>query len=81
MGGGLKKDFWDVARLLNEFSLREMLDFYREKYQQNDIGHVLRSLAYFEEAEQSEETIINLDKTKWMDVKNKIITAYRKLVL
>lgn len=80
-GRGLKKDFWDVARLLDVFSLREMLDFYKEKYSQNDVGHVIRSLAYFEEAEQSEEPILSLDKTKWADVKSKIITAYKKLVL
>jgi hypothetical protein len=30
--GGRKKDFWDIHKLLDVFTLEEMLDFYEKKY-------------------------------------------------
>ncbi len=39
---GVKKDFLDIAALLNHFSLEEMLGFYRTKYKSHDTFHVLR---------------------------------------
>ncbi|MBI4648191.1 MAG: nucleotidyl transferase AbiEii/AbiGii toxin family protein [Bacteroidia bacterium] len=38
------KDFWDIAELLEKYSLKEMLGFYREKYPFQDIRIVLDSL-------------------------------------
>jgi len=59
---GVKKDFWDIAALLDYFSLEVMLDFYRAKYQSHDIFHLLRSLVYFADAEAQREPE-PLDKT------------------
>jgi|GEM_PF-5130402 len=46
---GVKKDFFDLADLLNLYPLNEMLLFFEEKYTVTDIGFVVRSLVYFEE--------------------------------
>lgn len=52
---GVKKDFWDIAELLDLFSLDEMVDFYKTKYSSRDIFHLLRSLVYFNDAEQQKD--------------------------
>ena len=38
------KDFWDIAELLDKFSLQQLLGFYREKYPFQDIRIVMDSL-------------------------------------
>lgn len=54
---GLARDFWDLHGLLQrgvaDGSLEKALTLYREKYASHDIGHVVRSLVYFGEADQS----------------------------
>jgi hypothetical protein len=52
-GGGLARDFWDLHAMLSARGtpLRAALDDYQRKYATEDIGHVVRSLVYFEDAE------------------------------
>lgn len=69
-----KKDFFDIAELLDHYSLDEMLQFFQEKYSATDIGFVIRSLVYFEEAENSKDPIM-LKKMSWREVKGKIEVA------
>jgi hypothetical protein len=51
IGRGTKKDFIDIAFLLQKFSLKEILDFYSLKYNDGSVFMALKSLAYFEDAE------------------------------
>ena len=51
-GRGTKKDFVDLYFLLQYFTLTEMLDFYNKKYKDGSEMLVLRSLTYFEDADQ-----------------------------
>lgn len=53
-GRGSKKDFIDLHFLLERFSLRELIDFYKEKYPDGSEFLVLKSLNYFEDAELQE---------------------------
>ncbi len=66
--GGSKKDFYDVAELLKYFSLTDMLGFFSRKYPNTDPFAVIRSLAWFEEAEQEPDPIPMLGQT-WESVK------------
>jgi hypothetical protein len=50
-GRGSKKDFVDMYFLLQYFSLSQMLDFFANRYKQDSIFHVVRSLTYFADAE------------------------------
>ncbi len=52
-GRGLRRDFWDLHALLNATgaSLGDALDSFKSKYANEDIGHVVRALAYFGDAE------------------------------
>jgi len=48
------KDFVDVYFLLDQFSLEEMVEFYKTKYQQDDGLMILRSLVYFDDVDLAE---------------------------
>jgi len=54
-GRGAAKDFWDLHELLEmgiaEGSLASVLELYRRKYPVEDLGHAVRSLAYFGDAD------------------------------
>ena len=66
---GAKKDFVDVYALGRRTdSLRQMLRWYKQKYTVEDIAHLLRSLAYFDDAE-SERLPRMLWGVRWRDIK------------
>jgi hypothetical protein len=49
--GGGKKDFWDYAELFGCFSRDEMLGFFAQKYTDENVWYVEKSLSYFGDAE------------------------------
>ena len=75
-GRGAKKDFWDIAYLLNSYTIKEMLTFYQQKYISDDIGFVIRSLVYFEDAEFQDDPV-SLTNITWKAVKSKIESAVK----
>lgn len=77
-GRGSKKDFIDLYFLLSEFTLKEMFGFYNEKYADGTSFLVVKSLTYFEDADeqQSPKMFAELD---WDTVKWKIIEEFNKL--
>ena len=69
---GVKKDFWDIAELLEHYSVNEIIDNYMKKYpNQMLLISIPRALTYFEDAEESEEPV-SLKSQTWSDVKEKI---------
>ncbi len=77
-GRGSKKDFIDLYFLLNEFSLKQMLDFYLQKYHDGSEFMVLKSLSYFEEANEQPQPKMFLN-FNWETCKQKIIEEVIKL--
>jgi len=75
---GSKKDFYDIATLLEVFPLESMLQFYREKYHPGSILMLIRSLAWFDDAE-AEPDPRSLRNDSWEIIKGKIATAIRSL--
>jgi predicted nucleotidyltransferase component of viral defense system len=73
---GVKKDFWDIAELLDHYKLEEMLAFFATKYNANDPFFVVRSLTYFEDAELQIDPQ-PLKKITWEQVKKKVEKAVR----
>jgi len=66
---GYRKDFIDLHYLINHFhSLKDYLQLYTKKYQNRDIGHVVRSLVYFTDAE-TEPDIKTIKPIIWQDLK------------
>ncbi|MEZ0540695.1 nucleotidyl transferase AbiEii/AbiGii toxin family protein [Fibrella arboris] len=78
-GRGAKKDFWDIDRLLSRFTIADMIAFYRQKYPQSNSGQVVRSLVYFDDAEEQENPI-DLQNTTWPQVKQRVSTAVQTYV-
>jgi hypothetical protein len=67
---GSRKDFIDLHYLISNFkSLHNYLELFRKKYQQQDIGHVIRSLVFFEDAEQEPE-VKTLVTVNWLELRN-----------
>ena len=67
---GSRKDFVDLYFLINHsYPLEHFLRSYMEKYQNRDIGHVVRSLVYFDDAETEPETKM-LKPFAWSDLKS-----------
>ena len=73
-GRGSKKDFIDLALLLNTYSLREMMSFYKQKYQDGSEFLVIKSLTYFEDADNEPMPVMLINES-WDDVKKKVIHA------
>lgn len=74
---GVKKDFWDIAELLDVFSLDQMLEFYKTKYSSRDIFHLLRSLVYFNDADPQKDPD-PLNNATWSQVKTKVQIAVKE---
>jgi len=77
-GRGSKKDFIDLHFLLKKFTLKEMLDFYTDKYPENSFFMVAKSLTYFEDAEKNEIPLM-YKQVNWDKVKNQIRSEVEKL--
>lgn len=75
---GSKKDFFDLCELLKRHSLSEMLEFFEMKYRNSDRFIVLRSLAWFEDAE-IEPDPLSLTGLAWGEVKKTIEAALRTI--
>jgi len=71
---GTKKDFIDIFFLLQQFTVKQMIKMYEQKYTDGSIFNVLRSLTYFEDAEKDimPEMYIPVD---WTQVKQTVREA------
>ena len=69
---GVKKDFWDIAELLEHFSVEEMIDNYIRKYTHQILPvSIPRALIYFDDADASDDPICLKGQT-WSGIKRKI---------
>lgn len=75
---GTKKDFIDIFELLNYFTLEQMLNFYEQKYDEAISFSTVKSLTYFDDAEE-EPMPYMLNGIKWEDVKLRILTEIHRL--
>ena len=76
---GRKKDFIDIAFLLDEFSLGELFGLYQKKFSVSECSFALRGLTYFDDAEDDPMPEM-LIPTTWKDVKRKIESSVREFV-
>jgi len=71
---GSRKDFIDLWILVSRHdSLAEYLGFYQRKYDSRDVGHVVRSLTYFDDAELEPDPRL-LIEIKWSGIKADFLT-------
>ncbi|MET3502529.1 putative nucleotidyltransferase component of viral defense system [Mucilaginibacter rubeus] len=74
-GRGVKKDFWDIAKLLEFYSFENLFQFYHDRYTYDDTFAVIRSVVYFADAENT-ITPESLDGMTWDKVKQTITNAF-----
>ena len=75
-GRGRKRDFYDLYFLLKAFTLNEIFGFYINKFPDGSLMQVLRSITYFEDAENDPEPVTFLH-TPWEKVKEEILEEIR----
>lgn len=78
-GRGSRKDFIDIYFLLSFFTMRELLEFYHQKYKDGSEFLVLKSLSYFEDANQ-EDLVNMIEPVSWEEIKNRIISETQNLL-
>ena len=71
-GRGSRKDFIDIYFLLQDYNLRQLMNFYNSKYYDGSEYMVLKSLTYFDDAEE-EFTVDLIKKVSWTKVKKFIL--------
>ena len=68
----VKKDFWDIAELLDHYRMDELIDCYTRKYHSHQLLiSIPQALTYFAEAEESQDPV-SLKGQTWPDIKKKI---------
>jgi len=75
---GSKKDFFDMAQLLEVDSLAHWLSYYQEKFPHSDTFMLAKSLVWFDDAEH-EPTPRMLNHHTWEDVKSILSKAVMSL--
>ncbi len=78
LGRGRKKDFWDIAELLNHYTVSDFIQLHKEKYgTQNLMITVPQAITYFADAEESEDPI-SLKNQTWENVRQVINAKVRE---
>ena len=79
-GGGRKKDFWDIHKLLESYDLKQMLELHKRRHEwEHEDEQVLNSLINFEEANEMEDPIC-LEHKDWDNIKLDIINEVTSFV-
>jgi predicted nucleotidyltransferase component of viral defense system len=81
LGRGKKKDFYDIAELLNHYTVSDFIKCHAKKFStQNLLISVPQAMLYFADAEESEDPK-SLKHQTWASVKKQIgakVRAYLK---
>lgn len=77
-GRGAKKDFVDIYYLLDRFSLSDMFGFYLQKYSEQNLFQLMKSIVYFKDADMEPDPNLILG-VNWMEIKGKIIQEVKKI--
>ena len=80
MGRGSKKDIIDLYFILKNYTLSTLIDLYSQKYHDGSIFLVLKSLAYFDDADEQEMPFM-FHNTSWQTMKNNIKKALADYIL
>ena len=77
---GNRKDFIDLWLLASRYwSFSDCLEFFRKKFMARDIGHVVRSLTYFDDADEEPPLRLLID-VDWEEIKRYLVGGVRELL-
>lgn len=76
VSGQRSKDFIDIFYAFKKYSLEEILAFYRAKYSQESVSHIVKSLIYFDDVDLSDWPVLLQDpQLEWKDVTERLEAA------
>lgn len=79
--GGRKKDFWDLHELLDTFSIPEMLELHKQRYQYtHNQDQIIANFTNFSSADQDIDPIC-LKGKEWELIKLDFVETMNKLVI
>jgi len=73
---GARKDFYDLHALIQHLGVDALIDIYRQKYPSHDPMIALRSMIYFDDAEEDADPDLLISKS-WEEVKEEICEAVK----
>jgi len=73
---GARKDFYDLHALIQHLGVDRLIEIYRQKYPSHDAMIVLRSMIYFDDAEDDNDPEL-LMKQDWGEVKAAVREAVK----
>lgn len=80
LGRARKKDFWDIAALLEHFAIADFIDFHKQKYNtQNLLITVPQAISYFIDAEDDADPK-SMNGQTWEMVKSAIQGRVRRFL-
>jgi predicted nucleotidyltransferase component of viral defense system len=75
LGRAKKKDFWDLYELLQHYSLKQLIDWHKQKYPSQMLAiSIPEAITYFVDAEESESPV-SFKKQNWEGIKKGIQRA------
>ncbi len=72
-----KKDYWDIASLLKDYPISEMMKIFSSKFKQIDTGFIIHSLTDFEKADTEPDPDIKQNKVTWDRIKMHLVNALK----
>ena len=76
---GSKKDFFDIYFILQQLPLETIIALFQQKFKLHEVFHIIKSLTYFEDAEQSANPVVFDKSVTWQKVKMSIRESVKKL--
>lgn len=73
-----KKDFYDIYFLLRRHSFAQLGDWYRQKYQTNNLFMLLKSLTYFTDTDSTETPVLLTEPVSRQTVIETILAEVNK---
>lgn len=74
---GARKDFYDLHALIQHLGVDALIDIYKRKYPSHDAMIVLRSMIYFDDAEDDNDPELLMEQD-WDEVKEAIREAVKR---
>ena len=80
LGRGKKKDFWDIAELMEYYDLSQMIGFHKAKYpNQMLLISIPTAIVYFDDANNSNDPV-SLKGQTWDKIQSKIRSKVREFL-
>ena len=70
---GAKKDFYDIFFLLKKHTFAQLYDWYKQKFETNNLFMLLKTLTYFDDAEATETPVLLAKNIQWETVKKTLL--------